>query len=43
LYRLLRKTEDFTWTPEAEETLGNLKALLTSAPVLVPPLREKPS
>jgi hypothetical protein len=43
LYRLLRKAERFTWTPEAEEALGNLKALLTSAPILVPPLREKPS
>jgi hypothetical protein len=28
---------------EAKEALGNLKALLTSAPILVPPLREKPS
>jgi ribonuclease HI len=37
LYRLLRKTEHFSWTPEAEEALGNLKALLTSAPILVPP------
>jgi ribonuclease HI len=37
LYRLLRKTECFTWTPEAEEALGNLKALLTSTPILVPP------
>jgi hypothetical protein len=36
LYRLLRKTERFTWTPEAKEALGNLKALLTSAPILVP-------
>jgi hypothetical protein len=36
LYRLLRKTECFTWTPEAEEALGNLKALLTSVPILVP-------
>jgi hypothetical protein len=36
LYRLLRKTERFTWTPEAEEALWNLKALLTSAPILVP-------
>jgi hypothetical protein len=36
LYRLLRKTERFTWTPEAEEALRNLKALLTSAPILVP-------
>jgi hypothetical protein len=37
LYRLLRKAERFTWTPEAEEALGNLKALLTKAPILVPP------
>jgi hypothetical protein len=43
LYRVLRKVERFTWTPEAEEALGNLKALLTSALVLVPPLPEKPS
>ena len=37
LYRLLRKAERFTWTHEAEEALGNLKALLTNAPILVPP------
>jgi hypothetical protein len=36
LYRLLRKAERFTWTPEVEEALGNLKALLTNAPILVP-------
>jgi hypothetical protein len=36
LYRLLRKAERFTWTLEAEEALGNLKALLTNAPILVP-------
>jgi hypothetical protein len=43
LYRLLRKTERFTWTPEAEEALGNLKVLLTNAPSWCPPLPEKPS
>jgi hypothetical protein len=37
LYHLLRKAERFTRTPEAEEALENLKALLTNAPVLVPP------
>jgi ribonuclease HI len=37
LYRLLRKAERFTWTPETEEALGNLKALLANAPILVPP------
>jgi hypothetical protein len=43
LYRLLRKAERFTWTPKAEEALGNLKTLLTNVPILVPPLQEKPS
>jgi hypothetical protein len=37
LYRLLRKAECFAWTPEAEEALGNLKALLMNAPILAPP------
>jgi hypothetical protein len=35
--------EDRTWTPETEEALRNLKALLTNAPIFVSPLREKPS
>jgi ribonuclease HI len=38
LYRLLRKAERFTWTREAEEALGNLKPLLTNAPILMPPV-----
>jgi hypothetical protein len=42
LYRLLRKAEHFTWTPEAEEALGNLKALLTKALILVPPASGEP-
>ena len=29
LYHLLRKWEHFSWTPEAEEALARLKALLT--------------
>src|SRR5688572_12436520 len=37
LYRLLRKVERFTWTTKAEEALGNRKALLTNAHILVPP------
>ena len=36
LYRLLRKSERFSWTPEAEEALDGLKALLTNPPVLIP-------
>ena len=39
LYRLLRKSECFSWTPEAEEALTELKALLTNPPVLVPPTK----
>jgi hypothetical protein len=41
LYRLLRKAEHFTWTPEADEALENLKELLTNAPILVPPTPEE--
>jgi hypothetical protein len=43
MYHLLRKAERFTWTPEAEEALRTLKALLTNAPILVPPMRERTS
>ena len=39
LYRLLRKSKRFSWTPEAEEALTKLKALLTNPPVLVPPTK----
>jgi hypothetical protein len=37
LYRLLRKSERFSWTPETEEALTKLKVLLTNPPILVPP------
>jgi hypothetical protein len=42
LYRLLRKSEHFSWTPEAQEALDKLKALLTNPPVLVPPAEGEP-
>ena len=41
LYRLLRKSERFSWTPEAEEALTKLKALLSNPPVLVPPIEDE--
>ena len=42
LYRLLRKSERFTWTAEAPEALDGLKALLTWAPILVLPTDGEP-
>jgi hypothetical protein len=42
LYRLLRKTERFSWTLEAQEALGKLKASLTQAPILAPPMGSEP-
>ena len=42
LYRLLRKTERFLWTPEAQEALDRLKASLTHAPFLTPPIDGEP-
>jgi hypothetical protein len=36
LYRLLKKSEHFSWTPEAEEALTRLKATLSKPPILVP-------
>ena len=38
----LEKAERFSWTPEAEEALDNLKKTLTSAPVQVPPQPTEP-
>ena len=37
LYRLLKKTDHFEWTSEAQEALDIVKQLLTKAPILVPP------
>jgi hypothetical protein len=42
LYHLLRKTERFTWMPEAEEALENLKKLLSNVSVLVPLVEGEP-
>jgi hypothetical protein len=42
LYRLLRKTDRFAWTPEAQEALDRLNALLTKAPILMPPAEGEP-
>jgi hypothetical protein len=34
-YRLLKKSEHFSWTLEAEEALARLKATLSKSPILV--------
>ena len=36
-FKLLKKTDKFEWTKEADESFKKLKAYLTSSPVLTPP------
>ena len=42
LYKLLKKTNTFVRTKEAQQALESLKASLTSAPILVAPERGEP-
>ena len=42
LYKLLKKTNTFVWTKEAQHALDSLKTSLTSAPILVAPERGEP-
>jgi hypothetical protein len=42
LYRLLKKSEHFSWTLEVEEALAKLKAMLSNSPILVPPTPGEP-
>jgi hypothetical protein len=37
LYRLLKKSEHYSWTLEAEEALTRLKEMLSKPPILIPP------
>jgi hypothetical protein len=37
LYRLLKKSEHYSWTLKAEEALTRLKAMLSKPPILIPP------
>ena len=42
LYRLLKKSDNFEWTEEADAALQQLKAALTSPPILAAPRAEEP-
>ena len=42
LYNLLKKTDTFVWTKEAQQALESLKASLTSAPILAVPEQGEP-
>jgi hypothetical protein len=42
LYHLLKKSEHFSWTLEAEEALTKLKATLSNPSILVPPATGEP-
>ena len=42
LYKLLKRTDAFVWTKEAQQALKSLKMSLTSAPILVAPKRGEP-
>jgi hypothetical protein len=41
-YRLLRKTDNFTWTEEAQAVFDDLKRRLSMSPVLVTPRAKEP-
>src|SRR3954462_15846408 len=42
LYQLMKKTDKFTWTPQADEAFKELKRMLSTAPVLVAPIEKEP-
>ena len=42
LYKILKRTDTFVWTEEAQQALESLKVSLTSAPILVAPKQGEP-
>ena len=38
----MKKSDKFEWTPEADATFAGLKALLSTQPVLAPPISKEP-
>src|SRR5437868_4039885 len=41
-YKLLKKQDEFRWTPEAQRSFDEVKEFLTSPPMLVPPMPQEP-
>ena len=41
-FKLLKKTDRFEWTPEAQEAFINFKKFLTTAPTLASPMPQEP-
>ena len=42
LYRLMKKSDKFEWTPEADVAFVELKTLLSTQPVLAAPISKEP-
>ena len=42
LYQLMRKSDKFVWTPQADAAFHELKRMLATAPVLASPLSKEP-
>ena len=42
LHRLMKKSDKFEWTPEADAAFADLKALLSTQPVLAAPISKEP-
>jgi len=42
LYKLLKRTDTFVWTEEAQQALESLKTSLTLAPILIAPEQGEP-
>jgi hypothetical protein len=41
-FRLLKKTDDFQWTTEAQKAIEDFKEFLTTPPVLASPHPQEP-
>ena len=42
LYHLMRKSDKFVWTPQADSAFHDIKKMLCSAPILASPMPREP-